>query len=204
MSETQEHTLKPEFEPFLQPLSGKAEAVRAVVEPALRIQGLELVQLFLVRSTHRDQLRLFVEKKARGAGGVSMAELERASRLLSDLLDVEDQEQGLFGKPYDLEVGSPGLDRPLTKRSHFKGAVGERIKVRMLHPVAELRAFTGTLSDVGDDTFTVRLEAREEPLVVPLCDVAAANVVFQFETQELPGGKKPGGKKPKGKKGRAQ
>lgn len=204
MSETQEHSLKPEFEPFLQPLSGKAEAVRAVVEPALRIQGLELVQLFLVRATHRDQLRLFVEKKARAAGGVSMEELERASRLLSDLLDVEDQEQGLFGKPYDLEVGSPGLDRPLTKKSHFKGAVGERVRVRMLRPADDLRAFTGTLAEVGDESLTFRLEAREAPLVVPLADVATANVVFQFETQELPGGKKPGGKKPKGKKGKPQ
>ena len=146
MSESQEHTLQPDFEPFLQPLSGKAEAVRAVVEPALRIQGLELVQLFLVRATHRDALRLFVDKKARSAGGVSVAELERASRLLSDLLDVEDQEKGLFGKPYDLEVGSPGLDRPLTKKSHFAQAVGERVRVRLLHPVEELRGFTGCSS----------------------------------------------------------
>lgn len=197
MSETQEHTLKPEFEPFLQPLTGKAEAVRAVVEPALRIQGLELVQLFLVRSTHRDALRLFVEKKARAAGGVSMAELERASRLLSDLLDVEDQQQGLFGKAWDLEVGSPGLDRPLTKRSHFVGAVGERIKVKMLRPVEDLRGFAGLLLAAGDDAFTVRLDAREDPLVVPFADVASAHVVFQFESQTLPGGKKPKGKKGK-------
>lgn len=197
MSETQQHTLPPDFEPFLQPLTGKAEAVRAVVEPALRIQGLELVQLFLVRSTHRDALRLFVEKKAKSAGGVSMDDLERASRLLSDLLDVEDQEKGLFGKPYDLEVGSPGLDRPLTKKSHFARAVGERVRVRMLHPVDDLRAFTGALDSVDEQRFTVRLDAREEPLVVPFSDVAAANVVYQFETQDLPGGKKPKGKKGK-------
>ena len=197
MSETQEHTNRVELEPFLQPLTGKAEAVRAVVEPALRIQGLELVQLFLVRSAHRDALRLFVEKKAKSGGGVSMAEIERASRLLSDLLDVEDQEKGLFGKPWDLEVGSPGLDRPLTKKSHFVGAVGERIRVRALRPIDDLRAFTGTLIAAGDEQCTVRLDARAQPLVVPYADIAGANVVFQFESPEPPGGNKPRGKKGK-------
>ncbi len=197
MSETQPETHRIELEPFLQPFTGKAEVVRAVVEPALRVQGLELVQLFLVRAQHRDSLRLFVEKKAKGAGGVSMVELERASRLLSDLLDVEDQEQGLFGKPYDLEVGSPGLDRPLTKKSHFLGAVGERVKVRALRPIEGLRAFTGTLLQAGDDACTLRLEAREQPLTVPYGDIAAANVVFQFETPAPPGGPKQRGKKGK-------
>lgn len=197
MSESHEETNRIELEPFLQPLSGKAEAVRAVIEPALRVQGLELVQLFLVRAQHRDALRLFVEKKVKSAGGVSMEELERASRLLSDLLDVEDQEQGLFGKPYDLEVGSPGLDRPLTKKSHFQGAVGERVKVRALRPIDDLRAFTGTLVEAGPDTCTLRLEARDEPLVVPYADIASANVVFRFESPTPPGGPKPRGKKGK-------
>ena len=126
-----------------------------------------------------------------------MAEIERASRLLSDLLDVEDQEKGLFGKPWDLEVGSPGLDRPLTKKSHFVGAVGERIRVRALRPIDDLRAFTGTLIAAGDEQCTVRLDARAQPLVVPYADIAGANVVFQFESPEPPGGNKPRGKKGK-------
>ncbi|OGQ25678.1 MAG: hypothetical protein A2138_22800 [Deltaproteobacteria bacterium RBG_16_71_12] len=197
MSESYQQSNRIELEPFLQPLSGKAEAVRAVVEPALRVQGLELVQLFLVRAQHRDALRLFVEKKARAEGGVSMAELERASRLLSDLLDVEDQEQGLFGKPYDLEVGSPGLDRPLTKKSHFQGAVGEQVRVRALRPIEGLRAFTGTLLEAGDAACMLRLEARDQPLVVPYIDIASANVAFRFETPVPPGGHKPRGKKGK-------
>lgn len=197
MSESYQHNTRVELEPFLQPLTGKAEAVRAVVEPALRVQGLELVQLFLVRAQHRDALRLFVDKKVRAAGGVSMEDLERASRLLSDLLDVEDQQQGLFGKPYDLEVGSPGLDRPLTKKSHFQGAIGERIKVRALRPIEDLRAFTGTLTEAGDEACTLRLESRDQPLVVRYGDIASANVVFQFETPVPPGGHKPRGKKGK-------
>ncbi|MCC7071038.1 MAG: ribosome maturation factor RimP [Deltaproteobacteria bacterium] len=197
MSESYQETNRIELEPFLQPLSGKAEAVRAVVEPALRVHGLELVQLFLVRAQHRDAVRLFVEKKVRNSGGVSMEELERASRLLSDLLDVEDQQQGLFGKPYDLEVGSPGLDRPLTKKSHFLGAVGERVKVRVLRPIDGMRACTGTLVEAGDDACTLRLEGHDTPLALPYADIAAANVVFQFETPTPPGGAKPRGKKGK-------
>ncbi len=96
------------LEPFLIPLEGQAELIRSILEPVLWGQGLELVQLHLVRSQHKDTLRLFLDRTP-GNGLIAVHEIESASRLVSDLLDVEDNARGLFKKPYDLEVVELGL-----------------------------------------------------------------------------------------------
>jgi ribosome maturation factor RimP len=192
------------FEPFLTPHEGPAEALRAVIEPALSTLGLELVQLFFVRGAHKDTVRVFADRpQAPGRARISMAEIERASRLLSDVLDVEDQERRLFPHAYDLEVGSPGVDRPLTKRSHFAGARGERIKLKTRVPYANARSLAGTLVDAQDEAVLVRLDgqgADEEPLAVRFDDVQSAHTIFVFETPQKP---RPG-KRPRPPKERSQ
>lgn len=178
------------FEPFLAPFEGPAEALRAVIEPALASLGLELVQLFFVRGAHKDTVRVFADKPGRGDPRVSMAEIEKASRLLSDVLDVEDQQQRLFPHAYDLEVGSPGVDRPLTKKSHFKDARGERVKVKTKVAYANARSLTGTLVDADDGALALRLEGQDEaeaPVRVPLDDVQSAHTIFVFEAPRKPG-----------------
>ena len=173
------------MEPFLVPLDGPAEALRAVIEPALTSVGLELVQLHFVRGTHKDTLRLFIDRKA---GGISVGDLEKANRLLSDLLDVADQEQHLFPHAYDLEVSSPGVDRPLTKRSHFERAVGEKVRVKTRVPLNNAsglgaRSFTGKLVAVDD---AVHVDA----LAIPFDDIQSAHVVFEFQIPQKPGKRK--------------
>ena len=175
-----------DLEPFLNPLEPSSEAVRGVVEPALASVGLELIQLHFVRGSHKDTLRLFVDK--RGAGGISMAELEKANRLLSDVLDVEDSEKKLFPHAYDLEVSSPGLDRPLTKKSHFVRVVGQKVRVKTKVSVhgslGPARSFTGSLS-VKDDVNVV-IDGSE----IAFDDILSAHVVYEFETPQKPGKRK--------------
>ena len=172
-------------EAFLLPFTGSEEVLRSVVEPALATMRLELVQLTLVRGKTHDVLRLFVDKFVRpGAAqtvAVSLADLERANRVLSDLLDVEDQERGLFSHAYDLEVSSPGLDRPLTKKSHFAQAVGKRVKIRTqsLLPTGG-RGGTGVLASVDDDGVVLDVEGSDS-IRIGFANIAQAHVVFVFE-----------------------
>jgi ribosome maturation factor RimP len=175
-------------EPFLQPLFGLEEDLRALIEPVVHGDGLELVELTLVRSQHRDLLRLAVDRPGAGVTpgkGVSMAELERVNRLLGDLLDVEDDARKLFRERWELEVGSPGVDRPLTKKGHFRDVVGQKIKARLR---LQKKSFVGRLQAVDDDGFTV------DGARVAFADLDHAHVVFEFAKNDKPGKSRAPGK----------
>jgi ribosome maturation factor RimP len=97
------------------------------------------------------------------------------SRELSNVLDVAD----LFGDAqYNLEVSSPGLDRPLTKEADFRRFVGRKARIRTRHPVGERRNFSGTLLDVKDGQ--IRIDVGDRTCDVPVADVEKANLVYEF------------------------
>jgi ribosome maturation factor RimP len=188
-----------DFEPFLNPYDGVAEELRAVIEPALAALGLELWHLVYVRAQHRDTVRIMAERIGFPAEGVaiSMADLEKANRVIGDALDVEDQAKKIFPHAYELEVGSPGVDRPLTKRSHFVKSAGAKVKVKtkVAHGSPSgtpARSFSGTL---GVDDKGIRVD----DVAIPFEDIQTAHIVFVFEAPQKPGtpgtGSKPGKKK---------
>jgi ribosome maturation factor RimP len=94
--------------------------IEDVIWPVLREHGLELVDLEWRPHGPRGVLRVFVDKP----GGVGVADCERVSREVGDLLDVA----GLIVQAYDLEVSSPGLDRLLRSEREFRWALGKRVR----------------------------------------------------------------------------
>jgi len=88
--------------------------------------GLELVQVQYRREDHGWVLRILVDRP----GGVSVDECGEFSREVSDLLDVED----LIDNSYNLEVSSPGLDRPLIKPEDFERFAGREITLKTTSP----------------------------------------------------------------------
>jgi ribosome maturation factor RimP len=110
-----------------------------VIQPVLREHGLELVDLDWRGVRPRGVLRVFVDKM----GGVRLADCERLSRELGDILDVASVIEGA----YDLEVSSPGLDRTLRKEREFRWALGKRVRCW----VAGGEEFAGRLAEVGDE-----------------------------------------------------
>jgi ribosome maturation factor RimP len=167
------------FEPFVVGKDGLAEVVREILEPVLASDGCELVELIVVHGKHRTKVRVFVDTTA-GDGKIAIGQLERISRAIGDLLDVEDGHRQLFRAAYDLEVSSPGLDRPLTKKSHFERARGQRVRVRARTVVDGRRQAIGRLVDVDADGFTVALDDDHGPWRVPYADFEQANVIFDF------------------------
>ena len=174
-------------DPFLQPLLGIEEQLRAIIEPVIDGEELELISLMLIRGKTQDLLRLAVDRPGAGVTpgkGVSMKELEHVNRMLGDLLDVEDNERKLFKERWELEVGSPGVDRPLTRKSHFGDVLGKKIKARLR---LEKKSFVGVLDSVDADSFVV------DGNRVAFADLDHAHVVFEFEEPKKPGkGTKPG------------
>lgn len=93
--------------------------IEEVIVPVLRDHGLELVELEWHPRRPRGVLRVFMDRP----GGVGIADCERVSREVGDLLDVA----GLIEVAYDLEVSSPGLDRQLRTDREYRWAIGKRV-----------------------------------------------------------------------------
>jgi ribosome maturation factor RimP len=77
-----------------------------------------------------------------------------------------------------LEVGSPGVERPLVSRGDFERFAGQEVQVRMSRPVSGRRRVQGVLRGVDGDA--VKLSVSGEELAVPLAEIAKANLVYRF------------------------
>src|SRR5262245_64771378 len=94
--------------------------IEEAVTPVVGDHGLELVDLDWRGIRRRGLLRLYVDKP----GGVGIADCERLSREIGDVLDAAAVIEG----GYDLEVSSPGLDRQLRKEREYRSAVGRQVR----------------------------------------------------------------------------
>ena len=167
-------------ESFLQPFSGLAEVVRAIVEPALDNEGCELIDLKTSGGLQHPLIQLFVEQN--NGDGITLEQLEYLNRFIGDILDVEDGARDLFSGRYTLELSSPGIERPLTKKSHFSKMAGEEIKVRTLD-AGQKATFQGELLSIEDEGFTlgaVNKKKDDDVKFVSWQMVQKANLVFSF------------------------
>jgi ribosome maturation factor RimP len=155
-----------------------SDRVRDLVAPICTDLGLDLYD---VEHTG-GKVRVTVDRP----GGVDLEALAIATRLISRELDERDPVPGR----YQLEVSSPGLERPLRTPVHFERAVGSTVSVR-LHPGAgEERRVAGTLCEADDDGITVQLEDAGT-VRVPYGDIERARTTFAWGGQPKPG-KRPG------------
>jgi len=113
-----------------------------IIEPLINELGMTLDNFELASSKSRLILRVFIDKKE----GVTIDDCELVSREIGSLLDVEDPIQGA----YNLEVSSPGLDRPLKRPEDFKRASGKTARVVTHEPVDNQTFFIGDIIEAGD------------------------------------------------------
>lgn len=119
-------------------------------------------------------LRYFIDKDE--DGGVTIDECEEFSRAMSDLLDEKDP----IPQSYTLEVGSPGVERRLTKDWHFQKYLGADVLVRLIRPVEGERDFIGALSAYHEDgTICVELDGDVE-MTFTLSETAFVRLYEEF------------------------
>jgi ribosome maturation factor RimP len=150
------------------------EKVRAIAAPLAAGEGLELVDVELAGAGGHTTLRLYIDRD----GGVSLDDCTNVSRAVSAALDVEDPLQGA----YDLEVSSPGLDRPLRTPEHFSKYAGENVRVKAYGPIADAenrKTFAGTLQGVEEGRALIDVEGKL--FRVPLEQIAKAHVEPRLE-----------------------
>jgi len=141
--------------------------VQALIEPAVETLGYELVGMeFLSQGSH-SLLRVYIDSE----DGITLEDCERVSHQVSGLLDVEDVMHG----HYNLEVSSPGLDRPLFTIDHFQQFKGQQVKVKLTSPIEGRKKFTGTICGISDNIVMLEVDAQE--IELPFSAIEKANLV---------------------------
>ncbi|MGF1627012.1 MAG: ribosome maturation factor RimP [Alphaproteobacteria bacterium] len=149
--------------------------VAALIEPALAQLGYELVRVALTGRTPRV-LQVMIEP----ADGrvMTVEDCSSVSDVVSALLDVEDPVPGA----YNLEVSSPGLDRPLTRVKDYERFAGFEVKVELERMIDGRRRFrgllVGTRPAAAGEGLEVVIESEGEQHAVPLAEIAAAKLVL--------------------------
>lgn len=150
-------------------MSSKVEKITSFIEPAIDALGFDLWGLELLSQGKFSVLRVFIEKQ----DGVTMDDCAAVSRQISAVLDVEEPIQGR----YNLEVSSPGMNRPLYKESQYKRYIGECVQVKLRMGLDGRRNFKGELLAVEENALTLRVD--EEDVRLTLSDIDKANLVRQ-------------------------
>ena len=125
-------------------------AVWEIAEPIAEELGLVIWDIRFVKEGADWFLRIFIDKD----GGVGITDCENMSRAIDKPLDDADP----IEQSYCLEVSSPGLERELTRESHFEVCKGEKIKVKMIRAVGGVREFSGILESSEGMSIVLRLE----------------------------------------------
>lgn len=137
------------------------------VEP----MGYELVGVeYLSRGKGGKLLRVYIDQQS----GITVDDCAAVSRQLSAMLDVEDP----IAENYELEVSSPGLDRPLFRPEHFARFSGERVRIRLSRPLEGRRNFEGILKGLVEGC--VELTVDNEIFRLDLEDIDSARLVPKF------------------------
>jgi ribosome maturation factor RimP len=157
-------------EPRLVIETGVAARIAAAIEPALGTLGFRLVR---VKVTGRDGGTLQVMAE-RPDGTFTIEDCETASRALSPILDVEDPIQSA----YRLELSSPGIDRPLARRSDIERARGHEAKIEMASMIEGRKRFRGIIEAIENDAVKLKSTEGKEDALLPLNEIADAKLVL--------------------------
>ncbi|WP_455480928.1 ribosome maturation factor RimP [Bartonella sp. B12(2025)] len=164
-------------EPRLFEEDGIEARVAALVIPLLKPLGFRLVRIRLL-GLNGLTLQVMIE---RADGSITVEDCETISRTISPLLDV----QNVIERKYHLEISSPGIDRPLVRKSDFFHWQGHIAKIETKITIDGRRKFRGTLTNITQDGFTLNTDkaAYGEAMYTSIlfCDIINAHLVLTDE-----------------------
>jgi ribosome maturation factor RimP len=144
--------------------------IEAVALPVLEEMGLELVEVQYRREQNGWVLRLTIDKQ----DGINLDDCAAVSREISQLLDIEN----FIDQAYNLEVTSPGLDRPLKSIAEFERFVGRKAKIKTIDPIAGEHAFIGKINRTEGESIVLEVGTKE--VTILFSQVAKARLEVEF------------------------
>lgn len=146
------------------------EKLLAIAEPVAETLGLEIVRV-RVTGGKKTTAQIMAERLD---GTMEVEDCVRLSRALSQVLEERDPISGA----YDLEVSSPGIDRPLTALAHFERWDGFEAKIELDRLVEGRKRFRGILSGLDEDNVAIVLNGEEDAALIPFDWIADAKLVM--------------------------
>ena len=145
--------------------------VRAVIEPVVVAAGFDLEDVTLSRAGRRHVVRVLVDAD----GGISLDDVAVVSREISQALDTAEENLGeVLAGEYQLEVGSPGVDRPLTLPRHWRRNVSRLVTVTVAG-----RSLTGRVTAAEETGVVLDVDGRSSE--IPYADLGPGRVQIEFK-----------------------
>ena len=150
-----------------------ADAARLteLIEPEVKAEGLELVRVMMIGGKDDPTLQVMAERAE--TGQLTLQDCERLSRRLSERLDEADP----IEHAYRLEVSSPGIDRPLTRRRDFEQWKGHEARISLREKRDGRKEFRGELKGLDGDDVVVDVPRLGETRL-PLADMHSAKLML--------------------------
>lgn len=152
-------------------MANKDAALNALIEPVVTAMGFELWGIEYLAQGKHSRLVVYIDSP----DGITVDHCADVSRQISAILDVEDPIPG----QYQLEVSSPGMDRPLFTLEQFARYRGSTVALRLRVPFDGRRKFKGLLAGVEGDEVLLQLDGEE--YCFPIDGIDQARVVPQFD-----------------------
>jgi ribosome maturation factor RimP len=174
-------TAPSEADPRLIAEPGLSARVASVAEPVIEGLGYRLVRV-KVSGADGCTVQIMAE---RPDGSMTVEDCEMVSRALSPVLDVAD----LIERAYRLEISSPGIDRPLVRKSDFERYTGHLAKIEMEVPIDGRKRFRGLLSGIEGEAARVHRDdaapGEDADVLLPIHEMSEAKLVLTDELVTL-------------------
>ncbi len=158
--------------------------IELLATEAAEQNGCVLYDLEMIGSGNGRVLRIYIDKEA----GIGVEECSSVSKSLN--LKLDEDEDIVPGGVYNLEVSSPGLDRPLRKKWHFEKVIGKKVYIKLEQSLGHLgveektisamKQFEDILQDVESDDLVFKI--RSFNVKVPLAKIEKSKLVFEMKT----------------------
>jgi ribosome maturation factor RimP len=145
--------------------------IEDIITPIVVEESCELLDITIIKQAGQQIVRVFIDKPK----GVLMEDCVRVSRAIGHILEVEDPIEGR----YNLEVSSPGLNRPLRTKEHFIHVVGKKVDVQTTEKIDGRKRYRGVLTNIDGDNLIIQIDNIN--FSVPLNKLAKAHLEYDFE-----------------------
>ena len=152
-------------------MSKICDSTAALVKPIIEANGMELVEVEYKKLYGTPTLIVYIDKE----GGVSLDDCEKIHRLIDEPLDEPDP---TAGAAYNLNVSSPGLDRPLKIERDYIKNIGKSIDISLYEPIGGKKKFTCMLVSYDSDNIVADIDGEQITLNIKQIAVAKPTITF--------------------------
>ncbi len=151
-------------------MTGLERQLTEMLQAPVEALGYELVGIEFIRAGEYSTLRIYIDSE----NGITVDDCAEVSHQVSAVMDVEDP----ISVAYNLEVSSPGLERPLFTAKHYQDFIDHEVSIVLKMAIANRRKWKGVIKSVEGETITITVDGQDEEIV--LSNVTKANLIPKF------------------------